>query len=139
MKDYIDLIIPRGGASLIKFVEENASMAVVAGGIGVCHMYADKTANLDKAVAIVYNAKVQRPTVCNALDCVLVHKDIAADFLPRMAKELAKAEVEMHCDHRSLDILKSIDGLKVHPARRGRLGQGVPGAGRRHQGGGFAG
>jgi glutamate-5-semialdehyde dehydrogenase len=116
MKDYIDLVIPRGGASLIKFIKENASMAVVAGGIGVCHMYADKTANLDKAVAIAYNAKVQRPTVCNALDCVLVHKDIAADFLPRVAKELAKAEVEMHCDHRSLDILKSIDGLKVHPA-----------------------
>ena len=116
MKDYIDLVIPRGGASLIKFVKENASMAVVAGGIGVCHMYADKTANLDKAVAIAYNAKVQRPTVCNALDCILVHKDIAADFLPRVAKELAKAEVEMHCDHRSLDILKSIDGLKVRPA-----------------------
>jgi glutamate-5-semialdehyde dehydrogenase len=116
MKDYIDLVIPRGGASLIKFVKENASMAVVAGGIGVCHMYADKTANLDKAVAIAYNAKVQRPTVCNALDCILVHKDIAAEFLPRMAKELARAEVEMHCDHRSLNILKSIDGFKVHPA-----------------------
>jgi glutamate-5-semialdehyde dehydrogenase len=116
MKDYIDLVIPRGGASLIKFVKENASMAVVAGGIGVCHMYVDKTANLDKAVAIAYNAKVQRPTVCNALDCILVHKDIAAEFLPRMAKELAKAEVEMHCDHRSLNILKSIEGLKVHPA-----------------------
>ncbi len=116
MKEQIDLIIPRGGASLIKFVKENAAMAVVAGGIGVCHMYVDKTANLDKAVAIAYNAKVQRPTVCNALDCILVHKDIAAQFLPRMAKELAKAEVEMHCDHRSLDILKSIEDLKVHPA-----------------------
>ncbi len=116
MKDYIDLVIPRGGASLIKFIKENASMAVVAGGIGVCHMYADKTANLDKAVAIAYNAKVQRPTVCNALDCILVHQDIAAEFLPRMAKELAKADVEMHCDHRSLHILKSIEGLKVHPA-----------------------
>jgi glutamate-5-semialdehyde dehydrogenase len=116
MKDYIDLIIPRGGASLIKFVKDNAAMAVVAGGIGVCHMYADKTANLDKAVAIAYNAKVQRPTVCNALDCILVHKDIASQFLPRMAKELAKAGVEMHCDHRSLAVLKSIEGLKVHPA-----------------------
>lgn len=116
MKDSIDLVIPRGGAALIKFVKENAAMAVVAGGIGVCHTYVDKTADLDKAVAIVYNAKVQRPTVCNALDCVLVHKDVAQAFLPRMAAELAKANVEMHCDHKSLAILKSLDGLKVHPA-----------------------
>ena len=69
-------------------------------------------------MAIAYNAKVQRPTVCNALDCVLVHKDIAAAFLPRMAKEFAKAGVEMHCDHRSLAILKATEGLKVHPPSR---------------------
>jgi glutamate-5-semialdehyde dehydrogenase len=89
---------------------------VVAGGIGVCHAYVDKTADQKKAAAIIYNAKVQRPTVCNALDCVLVHKDIAADFLPVMAKELAKAGVEMRCDGRSLEILKKVDGLKVKPA-----------------------
>jgi glutamate-5-semialdehyde dehydrogenase len=116
MKDHIDLVIPRGGASLIKFVRDNAAMAVVAGGIGVCHMYVDSTADIAKASAIAYNAKVQRPTVCNALDCVLVHQDIAAKFLPAMAKELAKAAVELHCDHRSLEILKSIEGLNVGPA-----------------------
>jgi glutamate-5-semialdehyde dehydrogenase len=116
MKEYIDLIIPRGGAPLIKFVRDNAAMAVVAGGIGVCHMYVDKSAKMDNAVAIAYNARVQRPTVCNALDCVLVHQDIAAKFLPAMAKELAKASVEMHCDHRSLGILQSIGGLNIKPA-----------------------
>jgi len=116
LKDSIDLMIPRGGAALIKSVKDNAAMAVVAGGIGVCHAYVDKTADIAKAVAITYNAKVQRPTVCNALDCVLVHKDIAAAFLPLMAKEWDKAGVEMHCDQRSLEILKSIHGLNVHPA-----------------------
>jgi glutamate-5-semialdehyde dehydrogenase len=116
MKEFIDLVIPRGGASLIKFVRDNAAMAVVAGGIGVCHLYVDRTADIAKAAAIAYNAKVQRPTVCNALDCVLVHRDIAAKFLPVMAKDLAKAGVELHCDHRSLGILKSIAGLNIKPA-----------------------
>ena len=116
MKEYIDLVIPRGGAPLIKFVRDNAAMAVVAGGIGVCHMFVDRTADIANASAIAYNAKVQRPTVCNALDCVLVHKDVAAGFLPAMAKEMAKAAVEMHCDHRSLGILKSIEGLNIKPA-----------------------
>jgi len=116
LKEYIDLIIPRGGEGLIKFVRDNAAMAVVAGGIGVCHTYIDKTADQKKAAAIVYNAKVQRPTVCNALDSVLVDKDIAAGFLPLVAKELAKAGVEMRCDNRALDILKNIGGLKVKPA-----------------------
>jgi len=116
MKEFIDLVIPRGGASLIKFVRDNAAMAVVAGGIGVCHLYVDRTADIAKAAAIAYNAKVQRPTVCNALDCVLVHRDIAAKFLPVMGKELAKAAVEMHCDHHSLGIFKSIEGLNIKPA-----------------------
>ncbi len=116
MKEYIDLVIPRGGAALIKLVRDNAAMPVVAGGIGVCHLYVDETADIAKASAITYNAKVQRPTVCNALDCVLVHKGVAAAFLPVMAGDLAKAEVEMHCDHRSLEILKSVRGLSLKPA-----------------------
>jgi glutamate-5-semialdehyde dehydrogenase len=113
MNHVIDLVIPRGGAGLIKSVKENATMAVVSGGIGVCHTYVDKSGDLDSAVAIVYNAKVQRPTVCNALDTVLVHKDIAGEFLPKMARELAKAGVEMHCDERALAILKSDKSLKL--------------------------
>jgi glutamate-5-semialdehyde dehydrogenase len=106
MKGIIDLIIPRGGAGLIKLVSENAAMPVLTGGIGVCHTYIDKSADLNKAVAIAYNAKVQRPTVCNALDCILVHNQIAQAYLPAIAEEWAKASVEMHCDKRAMDILK---------------------------------
>jgi glutamate-5-semialdehyde dehydrogenase len=106
MKGIIDLMIPRGGVGLIKLVSENAAMPVLTGGIGVCHTYVDKSADLNKAVAIAYNAKVQRPTVCNALDCILVHNQIAQAYLPAIAKEWAKAEVEMHCDKRALAIIK---------------------------------
>ncbi|MBN2239424.1 MAG: glutamate-5-semialdehyde dehydrogenase [Dehalococcoidales bacterium] len=116
MNNIIDLFIPRGGAGLIKYVRENASMPVVAGGIGVCHTYIDHAAKLDDAVAIAFNAKVQRPTVCNAMDTLIVHKDIAADYLPKAAAELAKAGVEMHCDNRALNILKADSSLKVQPA-----------------------
>jgi glutamate-5-semialdehyde dehydrogenase len=116
MKGIIDLIIPRGGAGLIKLISENATMPVLAGGIGVCHTYVDKSADLNKAVAIAYNAKVQRPTVCNALDCLLVHSQVAPDHLPAIAKELAKAGVEIHCDRRALAILKPTPSLKLVPA-----------------------
>jgi glutamate-5-semialdehyde dehydrogenase len=115
MNDVIDLIIPRGGAGLIRSVAEKATMAVVTGGIGVCHTYVDKSAAIEKAVNIVYNAKVQRPTVCNALDTVLVHTDIAENYLPGMAAELNKAKVELHCDERSMAILKAEKGLKLLP------------------------
>ncbi len=116
MGDIVDLIIPRGGAGLIKFVSENASMPVVTGGIGVCHTYVDRSADIDKAVAIAYNAKVQRPTVCNALDTLLVHAGIARRYLPLVAAEWAKAGVEMHCDERAMSILKSKPPLKLVPA-----------------------
>jgi glutamate-5-semialdehyde dehydrogenase len=117
MKGMIDLMIPRGGAELIKLVSDNATMPVVTGGIGVCHTYVDKSAEINKAVAIAYNAKVQRPTVCNALDCILVHNQIAQDYLPAIAEEWAKAGVEMHCDKRALAILKSVPALKLVPAK----------------------
>ena len=116
MNDVIDLIIPRGGAGLIKSVTENATMPVVSGGIGVCHTYVDRSADVDKAVAIAFNAKVQRPTVCNALDTLLVHADIAERYLPMVATEWAKAGVEMHCDERASSILKSNTALKLVPA-----------------------
>jgi len=116
MRGIIDLMIPRGGAGLIKLVSENAAMPVLTGGIGVCHTYVDKSADLNKAVAIAYNAKVQRPTVCNALDCILVHNQIAQACLPAIAKEWAKAGVEMHCDERAMAILKPVPTLKLVPA-----------------------
>ena len=106
MDEYIDLLVPRGGASLVRFVAENANMPAVTGGIGVCHTYVDKAADLDMAVDIVHNAKVRRPSICNALDTVLVHADIAAAGLPLMAKELTGSGVELHCDNRALSILR---------------------------------
>jgi len=117
MKGTIDLIIPRGGAGLIKSVAEKATMPVLTGGIGVCHTYIDKSADIDKAVAIAYNAKVQRPTVCNALDTLLVHSAIAPKYLPLIAREWDKAGVEMHCDKRTLSILGPAPSLKLAPAK----------------------
>ena len=105
MDEYIDLLVPRGGASLVKFVAENATMPAVTGGIGVCHTYVDRSADLEMAVEIVHNAKVRRPAICNALDTVLVHSEIASVGLPLMAKELAGSGVELHCDNRALSIL----------------------------------
>jgi glutamate-5-semialdehyde dehydrogenase len=116
MKGIIDLMIPRGGAGLIRLISENAAMPVITGGIGVCHTYVDKSADIAKAVAIAYNAKVQRPTVCNALDCILVHSHIAETYLPAIAKEWAKAEVEMHCDKQAMAILKPLSSLRPVPA-----------------------
>jgi glutamate-5-semialdehyde dehydrogenase len=88
-------------------------MPVVTGGIGVCHTYVDRSANLEKAVDIVYNAKVQRPTVCNALDAILVHSDVARSYLPRVAEQLGKADVELRCDERALKILKPLASVKA--------------------------
>ena len=113
MSGAIDLIVPRGGAELIKFVASHATMPVLAGGVGVCHTYVDKSAKLNDAVAIVYNAKVQRPTVCNALDTILVHAEIAERFFKLIGPEFAKAGVEMHCDTVSMQMLKGTPSLKV--------------------------
>ena len=116
MKDYIDLLVPRGGADLIRFVAEEAAMPSVTGGIGVCHTYVDRSADLDKASAIAYNAKVQRPSVCNALDSLLVHSEVATQWLPRIAAEWGEAGVEMRCDRRALSVLAPSQGAKVSPA-----------------------
>ena len=116
MKEYINLLVPRGGAGLINFVAASAAMPVVAGGVGVCHTYVDRTADLEKAANIVFNAKVQRPTVCNALDTVLVHSEVAPGCLPDIARNLSQAGVELHCDHRALSILGPEPGLNTQPA-----------------------
>lgn len=116
MKDAIDLIIPRGGKELVARVASEATMPAITGGVGVCHTYVDKAAEVDMAVSVVHNAKVHRPSVCNALDTVLVHSAIAPAYLPRMAEEFGKAGVEMRCDRRALSILGPVDGLRVVPA-----------------------
>lgn len=91
----LDLLIPRGGEGLIRFVDENARVPVILHYKGVCHVYVDKGADLDKAVNIIQNAKVQRPGVCNAAETLLVHQDIAGDFLPRAAEDLQAKGVEL--------------------------------------------
>ncbi|MBI2165231.1 MAG: glutamate-5-semialdehyde dehydrogenase [Chloroflexi bacterium] len=116
LKQYIDLLVPRGGADLIRFAAQEAAMPVVTGGIGICHTYVDRAADLKKAVAIVYNAKVQRPTVCNALDTVLVHADVASRFLPLVARELGGAGVELRCDQRAWSLLAPLERARVVPA-----------------------
>ncbi|MQF69683.1 glutamate-5-semialdehyde dehydrogenase [SAR202 cluster bacterium AD-804-J14_MRT_500m] len=106
MDAYIDLLVPRGGADFIRFVSQNATMPVLAGGVGVCHTYIDKAADVDMAVRISSNAKIKRPTVCNALDTLLVHSKVASQFLPVLVPTWAAAGVEMRCDMRSLSILE---------------------------------
>ena len=105
LDEYIDMIIPRGGPGLHRMARENATIPVITGGIGVCHLYVEPSAKLDRSVEVVFNAKVQRPSVCNALDTVLVHRDVAVRFLPMMARRLSEAGVEMRCDPESLQIL----------------------------------
>jgi len=95
---YLDLLIPRGGAGLIRSVVENSTVPVIETGIGNCHVYIDKYADLEKALAITVNAKTQRPGVCNAAESLLVHKDLAAGFLPQVCKALIKKNVEIRGD-----------------------------------------
>jgi glutamate-5-semialdehyde dehydrogenase len=119
----IDLLVPRGGDGLIRFVAQNATIPVVTGGVGVCHTYVDNDADIEKALAIVYNAKVQRPTVCNALDTVLVHRDIAPAFLPRLALEFGKAGVTVHADKRALSAFGPSPELRKEPATQADWGK----------------
>jgi len=124
MKDVIDLVVPRGGAELIRYVAENATMPVLTGGIGVCHTYVDRAADLAKAVAIVNNAKTRKYSVCNALDTVIVHEDVAQAFLPQIGRLWGEKGVEMRCDEQSLAILNAapIPGLYAVPAGEGDFG-----------------
>lgn len=105
---YIDIIIPRGSQQLIDYVRENARVPVIETGAGVCHTYVESTANLDQASAIVTNAKVSRPSVCNALDTVLVDSPVAEQFLSLLAPSLQAYQVEIFADERAYPILKRI-------------------------------
>ena len=114
---YVDMIVPRGGNALHRLCREQSSIPVITGGIGICHVYVDESADLARAVAIVENAKVQRPSVCNALDTLLVHPAVAASFLPRVAAQLAQHGVELRATGRALAILQQSEhGAKVVPA-----------------------
>ncbi len=116
MSDEIDLMIPRGGHQLVRRVGKEAKMPAITGGIGVCHTYVDKSADLDMAVEIVNNAKVQRPSVCNAMDTLIVHASVAPLFLPMISQRWAIAGVEMRVDSRAMSMIGSVDNLRVIPA-----------------------
>ncbi|MCK4026004.1 MULTISPECIES: glutamate-5-semialdehyde dehydrogenase [Streptococcus] len=99
-KGKIDLLVPRGGAGLIQAVVENATVPVIETGTGICHVYVDKDADLDKALQIVVNAKTSRPSVCNAAEVLLVHEEIASQFLPRLEEALS-GQVELRADEKA--------------------------------------
>ena len=104
---YVDLLIPRGGARLIQTVKEKAKVPVIETGVGNCHIYVDKYANLDMATQIVINAKTQRPSVCNAAESLVVHADIAEDFLPQLEKAISKVQaVEFRADETALKLME---------------------------------
>ena len=116
MNRHIDLIVPRGGDGLVRFVADNATMPAVTGGIGVCHTYIDRAADLNMAASVTLNAKTRRPYICNALDTLLIHSAVAGDALPPIAAAMSNAGVELRCDHRALSILGPAAANHIHPA-----------------------
>jgi glutamate-5-semialdehyde dehydrogenase len=113
LDDYINLIIPRGSNEFVKYIQDNTRIPVLGHSSGICHIYVDNEADLRKAVDVCYDAKVQYPAVCNAMETLLVHKDIAGTFLPGMGKKYDASGVEMRCDELSFDILKDMGFLKA--------------------------
>ncbi len=116
LHQYIDIIIPRGGARLHAFCRENSQIPVITGGMGICHLFVDASANLDASLPVIFNAKVQRPSACNALDTVLVDQTVAADFLPRIVDFLAPAGVTFRAEPVALSHLSGFDPALVQPA-----------------------
>jgi glutamate-5-semialdehyde dehydrogenase len=105
LHEFVDIIIPRGGEGLHRFCRENSQIPVITGGIGICHIFVDESADLEKALAVIHNAKTQRPSVCNALDTLLVHRAVAEDFLPRVVKHLEPAGVTFRADESAIACL----------------------------------
>jgi len=106
MDAYINMVIPRGGAGLHDFCRKNSRIPVITGGIGICHLYVDQTADLDRAVEVIRNAKIQRPSVCNALDTALVHQAVAGQFLPRLVERLSADGVTFRAEPRAFACLE---------------------------------
>jgi glutamate-5-semialdehyde dehydrogenase len=104
----VDLVIPRGSAELIRMVVDDSTVPTIETGAGVCHVYIDRSADFAKALPIVINSKTHRPSVCNAAETLLVHREIASDFLPIVLKELNQAGVTLHCDQASLAVANSL-------------------------------
>lgn len=108
MREYIDVLIPRGGADLIRTVVEKATIPVIETGLGNCHIYVESDADLKKAISIVVNAKCQRPGTCNAAEKLLVHEDVAKSFLPEMIQTLKSKGVEIRADKRTMDLVPDV-------------------------------
>lgn len=126
MDDLIDLVIPRGGQGLQNLVRQHARMPVIYGGIGVCHLYVDETADIARSIPLINNAKTQAPSVCNALDTVLVHRSQVQALLPAMVADLNASGVKVLCDALSLAALQGAPGLVpelVAPASEADYGQ----------------
>lgn len=104
---YIDMVIPRGGAGLHQFCKENSTIPVIVGGIGVCHLFVEKTADQEKALDVIVNAKTQRPSTCNTLETLLVDRAIVAEFLPKLVAKMKEVGVTLHCDD-----LQNADGIE---------------------------
>ena len=129
LNEFIDVLIPRGGAGLIRAVAKEASVPVIRTGEGVCHVYIDKDADLEMGAEILYNAKCSRPSVCNAAECVLIHRERAAEFLEKALPLLNRRKVELRCDPEALALLKergrspgwrSGGGHRIYPPTRHR-------------------
>lgn len=117
---YVDMLIPRGGAGLHKLCREQSTIPVITGGIGVCHTFVDDSVDFDKALNVITNAKVQRPSACNSLETLLVHENIAASFLPRLSEKMAQQQVTLHASEKAMAFLK--DGAaKVVPVQAENL------------------
>ncbi|KXO08525.1 Gamma-glutamyl phosphate reductase [Moritella sp. JT01] len=116
MDKYVDMIIPRGGPGLHRLCQEQSTIPVITGGMGICHAFVDASANVEDALAIIENAKVQRPSACNALDTVLVHKDIASSFLPLLAERLERNAVELRAEPKAHIALSNVNAKNVHVA-----------------------
>ncbi len=123
LDEYIDVMIPRGGEGLIKSVTAAATMPVLKHDKGVCHMFVDESAKPEQSAEIAFNAKVQRPSACNALECLLVHQAEAESFLPLLAEKLGRAEVEFRACPASFLLLAKAEGVKCVPARESDYGQ----------------
>lgn len=114
MDQYVDMIIPRGGAGLHEYCRAHSRIPVITGGIGICHLFVDESADLDAALKIIFNAKTQRPSVCNALDTALVHRAVAQEFLPRLVDHLGAAGVTFRADVSAQPYIS--DDARVTPA-----------------------
>lgn len=116
MDDYIDMVIPRGGAGLHEFCRTNSRIPVITGGIGICHLFVDETADLPRSAEVIQNAKVQRPSVCNALDTVIIHRKVAKDFLPLLIEKLAQEGVSFRADEAVMELIRDRYNSFVFPA-----------------------